>query len=383
MKIPYIRIKQRGEVFFCSKMKVADLRSRITFHFRDPYSKDNPLRVEESNQYFENIRRKGIELTSSPEGIQRRLQIDRINDIRNFVQSSETSFFANSILLSADVSEVENFEEEYQKYEAQETGYFVLPDDVKFMVIDGQHRLGGLISCRPEIVDEFELAIVLLFNVSRATAAKLFSDINGKQKPVSRSLIYDLFGEMDKADIGELKKLHEICQQFYNDTGSPLYRQIKMLGTGNGAISQAFFIDYVREALKKAGMLHWDAQASYNELFYYFKSFQAVFPEDWPVPAKYTENKDVESHAENVLKVRRSQLVKTNGFGAIMKIFPLVLLAAGGEYSKYLHVISKLQGQISWVPGKGQVQGTGKGFQTQLYRQMEKVLFGGDQNPKA
>ncbi len=126
-----------------------------------------------------------------------------------------------------------------------------IPDSVKFTIIDGQHRLAGLFLADESIVDDIELAAGLLFNASVSTAAKLFSDINGKQKAVSRSLIYDLYEQMDQPEIKEFKLYHEMCQKFYTDKDSPLYRQIKMLGIGSGAISQAFFIEYSREAIKR------------------------------------------------------------------------------------------------------------------------------------
>jgi hypothetical protein len=37
MKIPYLKIKQRGEVFFSSKFKASTLLDHIDFHFREPY----------------------------------------------------------------------------------------------------------------------------------------------------------------------------------------------------------------------------------------------------------------------------------------------------------------------------------------------------------
>jgi len=38
-------------------------------------------------------------------------------------------------------------------------------------------------------------------------------------------------------------------------------------------------------------------------------------------------------------------------------------------------MLSKLEGNISWISGDGKVQGTGKGFQNELYKKMETILF--------
>jgi hypothetical protein len=110
-------------------------------------------------------------------------------------------------------------------------------------------------------------------------------------------------------------------------------------------------------------------------LFYYFKVFQSFFPDDWPVPKSFKNVLELEKHAEYVLKERKSQLVKTNGFGAILRLFPPVYLASEGNYKGYSAIISKLSGKMIWTPQPGQVQGTGRAFQNYLVAEMEKILF--------
>ncbi|WML48494.1 DGQHR domain-containing protein [Neobacillus sp. PS3-34] len=371
-KIPYIRIKQRSETFFVSKINVSEISHRIDFHFRDPYSEnENVNDVFTYNKYVEELKKQGIHVSRSEDGIQRRLQLNRIKDIENYLISDESNFFPSSILLSIDVSDLDSFDEEYVKYEESEMGYFSLPENVRFTIIDGQHRLAGLLSAE-RVVKEFELPAVILFNVSRSTAAKLFSDINGKQKPVNRSLVYDLYSEIDTFKPEELKMYNQICQKFYSDPKSPLYKQIKMLGIGEGAISQAFFIDYCITSIKYTDLN--DIQDIYSQLFYYFKAFQYVFPEDWPVKEDFLDNEDLMEYSRYVLKVRNSQLVKTNGFGAIMQLFPKVYKFTSGGFQDYLNIIEKLRGQITWVAEPGSPTGTGKAFQKRIKKNLEEIL---------
>jgi hypothetical protein len=185
---------------------------------------------------------------------------------------------------------------------------------------------------------------------------------------------------MEQPEIQELKLFHEMCQKFYTDKESPLYRQIKMLGIGSGAISQAFFIEYGHQAVKSAGLDINQLQKCYEQLFYYFKVFQSVFPDDWPVPEKFGTVHELEKHASLVLKERKSQLVKTNGFGAILRVFPRVYAASNGTYKGYSELISKLSGKISWRPQPGEIYGTGKAFQNHLVGKMESVMFGSISN---
>ncbi|WP_437823960.1 DGQHR domain-containing protein [Tenacibaculum mesophilum] len=373
MKVPYIRIRQRGEVFYSSKFKVNDLLEHIDFHFREPYEEYQTDDVNIKNEkYIDLIKRKGIELESNEEGIQRRLQYERIKSIANFIESSESNFFPNNVLLSADISHLENFEEDYLNYENSEIGVFEFPDNFKFSIIDGQHRLAGLTLADKALLEDFEIPATILINVSKPTAAKLFADINGKQKSVNKSLIYDLYSEMDDEDYRDIKVFHTICENLYTNPESPLYKQIKMLGIGSGAISQAFFIDYAKDAVNKTDLKNAEIQEIYNELYKYFKAYQKTFPNDWPVPESFKSNKELEEHSDVVLKINKSQLVKTNGFGAILRVFPTIYKKSDKSFKSYLNIIEKLKDNIEWT--KTEVTGTGKAFQNKIVNQILEII---------
>ncbi|WP_407356405.1 DGQHR domain-containing protein [Methanolobus sp. WCC5] len=376
IQIPYIKVNQRGETFFVTKMKASLLKEHVNFHFRDPYLEyQNEVNVQKFEAYIEKLGKKGISIEPSENGIQRRLDFKRINDIQKFVESNSSNFFPNSILVSVDVTDIYMFEDKFSDYELNEFGEFELPDSINFTVIDGQHRLAGLFLCDQNTIDDFELVVIMLINISLSTAAKLFSDINGKQKSVSKSLLYDLSEDINPIEFSKIRTYHTIASKFYTDEKSPLYRQIKMLGIGRGAISQSFFIEYAIASVKKTNLDNAPVQEIYNQLFYYFKAFQMVFPEDWPVPSSFVDYNDLDNHAQLVLKEKNSQLVKTNGFGAIMTLFPYVYKNSNGTYRSYLDIISKLEGRISWVPDKTDPQGTGKKFQNFLFKQMKSILF--------
>ncbi len=369
MKVPYIRIKQRSETFLMSKFNALVLLDHINFHYREPYSKfEKENVILKDKKYIETITKRGIELESNDEGVQRRLQIERINSIKRFIEGDTQNFLPNTVLLSADISKYPDLEEEYIASESREFGEFQFPDDFLFSIIDGQHRLAGLSQIEKQLLKEFEIPAIVLFNVSKSTAAKLFADINGKQKAVNKSLIYDLYSEIEKDSLNDIKRFHSICENLYTSEKSPLYRQIKMLGIGSGAISQAFFIDYVKDAVNKTGLSKHNTQTIFDHLYYFFKAYQETFPDDWPVPIRFFTNEDIDLHAERVLKVNKSQLVKTNGFGAIMRAFPYIYNLALGDSKKYKSLIEKQKGKVNWI--KGAESGTGKALQNNLYEQI-------------
>jgi DGQHR domain-containing protein len=369
MEIPYIKIRQRSEVFYVTKFKAGFLLDHVNFHYREPYSEFDSQDIVLSNKhYIQAIRDKGISLSSNEEGIQRRLQITRINSIKKFIEEDSQNFLPNTVILSADISQLPELEERFVEYEEREAGVMEFPDNFLFSIIDGQHRLAGLSIVESQLVEEFEIPAVILFNVSLPVAAKLFADINGKQKAVNRSLIYDLYSEIDSDDFSEIRRFHVICENLYKSVSSPLYRQIKMLGIGSGAISQAFFIDYSRKAIRKTTLASADTQTLFTHLVLYFRAYQESFPEDWPVPLGFVSDGQLDQHARFVLKDRNSQLVKTNGFGAIMRAFPTIHALSKGDATKYKTFVEMQKGRISWIKPPG--AGTGTGYQKSLLDQI-------------
>lgn len=371
MKVPYIKIQQRGETFFSVKFNASFLLEHLNFHFREPYSNyEKEDIIIKNEKYIDAIRNKGIQLNSSDEGIQRRLQIDRINSVKDFIESSSDNFLPSSITLSADISKLDDFEDQYLNYESNEIGFFDFPKNFMFSIIDGQHRLAGLSMVKKDILEQFEISAILLFNVSKSTAAKLFADINGKQKSVNKSLIYDLYSDVDLKEFNQIKKYHIICENFYTNPKSPLFRQIKMLGIGSGAISQAFFIDYVKDAVNKTELKDAHEEEIFKVLFYYFRAYQKTFPEDWPVLLEYHSLAQLDEHASKVLKDRRSQLVKTNGFGAIVRAFPHIFNTCNHNPEIFFEVIGNLKNKIEWT----NLEGSGKALQNWLLNQIiEKI----------
>ncbi|NKF05689.1 DGQHR domain-containing protein [Clostridium gasigenes] len=399
MKIFYIKLTQKNEVFYITKFKASELKNKINFHFREPYS-DAADDIEKYEEYIEKLRKKGIEINADDEGVQRRIQIARINKIKKYLEEQDESFFPASVVLTADISKYESFEKIYSRMEEKDFGEVDLPDDIMFQIVDGQHRLAGLFISDKIDQENFEIPAVLLFNATNHTCAKVFTDINGNQTPVNRSGIYDLFDLINDKDenSNKIKTLHLLCKKLNNDPDSPLFNHIKMLGIGSGAISQAFFIQYLGEALKSANLSYSNSQEIYDHLFIYLKCFQRIFKTQWPVIENKemnnmdefeeykayllkTLNKDINNNNQSrdysnyVLKVAKSQLLKTNGFGAVMMLFPYVYKQVEeANYNKYIKLLNRLDNKIDWATDEILIQGTGKKNQKKMLEKMLDIL---------
>ena len=168
---------------------------------------------------------------------------------------------------------------------------------------------------------------------------------------------------IDNDDDMETKNYHTICVNLYTDLDSPLYRQIKMLGVGGGAISQAFFIETCKRELKCLRGI--DLQKRYDLLFDYFSLIQKLFPEDWPKPIGHYSDVEIDDYANNVLKKRKSQLAKTNGVTAMLRLFNWLRTNSIDE-----HAIKALGGKIDWT----EAYGTGGAAQTRLYELLKSII---------
>ena len=168
-------------------------------------------------------------------GIQRKLEDNRVKAIANYCKSRD-AMFPTPIILSAP------------------SKYFVIDEDTKTItvsregiycsIIDGQHRIEGIKASG--LMDKFELLVGFVFDTDYGRDAYLFSIINGNQKPVSKSLIYDLFG-VSKARTVE-KLCNKVMRELNTNEKSLMMGRIKMLGykdefSPNGVVSQARLVD--------------------------------------------------------------------------------------------------------------------------------------------
>lgn len=174
-------------------------------------------------------------------GIQRKLDPYRIKSIAEFCKT-KNAMFPTPIILSASSDYFVINEEENTL-----TIPTISEDENKFCsIVDGQHRLEGL--KESGVIDNFELLVSFVFDTDPSRDAFLFSIINGNQKPVSRSLIYDLYG------LSRSRTVEKTCNKIMRalngedfDIKSELSGKIKMLGykdefSQNGIVSQAAMI---------------------------------------------------------------------------------------------------------------------------------------------
>lgn len=161
---------------------------------------------------------------STSGGIQRGTASRRVFEIAEYATSLDASF-PTSIVVAVPTG---SYELTTRDSNNPTCSLEFFPERGKSLtVVDGQHRLKGLANAR-EAVASFQLPVVFVLEPTEEQMAFMFATINGKQVPVPKSLIYDLF-EVTGGRSPQ-KTAHEIARELNSDQESPWFERIKMLG---------------------------------------------------------------------------------------------------------------------------------------------------------
>lgn len=297
MRIPFLTVKQPIGTFYMTSIRASDLVNIV----------------------------KVIPRSVSNEGVQRDLSSARVNEIAKFANETDATFPTAIIVSISHDSKI--------KIDEEKNEFIIETDDYIGNVIDGQHRLAGLMKSGRS--DNFELPVVFMFDLTLEEEAYVFSVINSKQTTVTSSLIFDLFGLSSVRS--PQRTAHEIARTLNMREESPFYMRLRMLGkkTENqesATLSQGTFVTSilslicVRSEIRQRPMLEGFKLEPINSMpfrkFYIMKrddiilrvllncftALKEAFPDYWKFPDK------------NILW-------KSTGFGGVVKsLNDLVLL---------------------------------------------------------
>lgn len=219
--------------------------------------------------------------------VQRPLSVRRINDIRKYILEGNT-FFNSFILNWTDTNYPPTFE-------AGKIYVPLIPSAAQ--VIDGQHRIAGLqqaIEASPS-VGETDLLVTLCIGLSTSQAAKIFLNINTEQRPVPKSLIFDLFGEVVDDENHAINRAADLARDLNDDPESPLYKLIKFPGAprGQGNIELSTFVSAFKDHLRpKVGTFYTHKIRTFDTqkaaIFNFFWAIRDYYSEAkiWDLPSK-------------------------------------------------------------------------------------------------
>jgi DGQHR domain-containing protein len=347
------------------------------------------------------------------EEFQRHLNTSKLSDLNKFLANefkdeTQNIIFPSSVILSLDLNENNSdnlTETEIDKfYEPDINSCFVvnnngysliyIPKSKRIcLIVDGQHRFYGLKKFYESTNDkilkkrilEFQFISTILLGYDSFQVAEVFANVNFNQKPVNKSLYYDIFGSAAK-EKNEIQLAHFLALHMQNSLDSPLCDMIKLLGKGYGLFSQAFFVEKL--------LVHFVKNGIWNNLYYnylndgqeflkipvflkeYFRAIEKCYDNCWP--------KKVEKDSELVYSAFSYNyiLCKTTGMGAFFRlikdIFPIVsdLKTENEIFNKCVSIFSQLSKEKAneLFSKSGEYgQGGSEGFQIRLYKELKQT----------
>ena len=355
--IPYIKVIQNESTFVMMSLPVSFLKEKVNFHFRNPFEKGTVDFIN-SEKYVKQMEKKyEIKVSGEDSGLQRRTDIKRIEEISSYTHEATGIVFPTPIILSLNVfndgEESVSKQELEDKYFSENFGTISYDefDSMEFTVIDGQHRLAGLVAALNNYEINIDMPVTLVLGASLSEATEIFIQINGNQRKVDRSMIYDLYTNINSKEHEEIKKYVQVTNLLNKRESSPFFNMVKRLGSGTGTISQAFLIDNIIYAFKEMKSIDISLQDTYSYLFLYFSLVRSFFGEIWVAQG-----------------MNSSQIVKTNGVGALFLIMIYLNKEYGpiseednqSKYKKFFHQRSK----FDW--DSDEWSGTGKKVQKKI-----------------
>ncbi len=348
------------------------------------------------------------------EEFQRHLNNSKLNQIGNYLDKaldndSEGIIFPSSVILSLDLNE-DNSEDLNENqindlyYEGMSSCFAVKNDETTSiyipktkaicLIVDGQHRFYGLKKYYEQTTDDnlkkkisnFQFISTILLGYDSYQVAEVFANVNFNQKPVNKSLYYDIFGSAAK-EKNEIQLAHFLALHMQNSFDSPLKDMIKLLGKGYGLFSQAFFVEKLLIHFKEGGVWH-ELYGNYilgGERFLiiakflkqYFRIIEEIYSACWPERVLKDGNEVYSAYSYKYI------LCKTTGMGALFRlikdVYPLTEeIEDENKVSNILrskfNLIDQQTAENLFSKMGEYGRGGSEGFQVRLYRELKERL---------
>lgn len=220
--LPFLEITQHGRRLFLTKMPVKTLVAIS-------YASVRGVNKEEG-------------------AIQRVLNSRRIASIRDFTLAG--GHYPASIVL--------NWVNEDHEPSISENNNLCVPIfERSAQLIDGQHRVAGLRAALEEkpLLD-LEVPVALYQGLTTKECADIFLAINTEQKPVPRTLVFDLYGIADESIVDPAAaRARDIAIALNEESDSPYFDQIKLPGSPRrrGGIALSTAVTAIKSLVEEKG----------------------------------------------------------------------------------------------------------------------------------
>ena len=303
-------------------------------------------------------------------GIQRGLRRDRLIAIGKYLKAEDggAPILPNTIIVSLSQ---DSFYEEGQLNIANK------PAGEAF-VIDGQHRLWSFSEEFSGDTD-FEIVVSAFIELPDENKALIFRTINGEQRKINPSLVYDLIPMLRDKNWVEFEnwRSQEIVEVLNTNSNSPWNNKISMVGEPGKVISQSSFVTAIKKLFKKGHLFSTLESQDFLEsvtqeklLIVYFNSIADKYSVEWDnkeyLLCKYIGVSALLMLLEKIihdLRFKNVEIVNNNG---------LVL-----NEENFEHYITALR-NYSFSAKEAKAEGksyVGEGGVNELFRKISSIVF--------
>lgn len=205
-----------------------------------------------------------VDREKDPElGFQRLLDEKRAIEIAHYIDS-ENGVIPTSIILSAQPLC------DFQYNSSKKTVSFIsIPNS--FLIIDGQHRVYGFRKAKSEL----RVPVVIFSGLSKSDEARLFIDINTKQKPVPNELLLDI-KNLARYENEKEEYMRVLYDLFYTTTDSFFKGFLSPSKKEKNKITRVTFNNAIKLTLTQ--IINNQPEVVYQILNNYFYAFSRVMP---------------------------------------------------------------------------------------------------------
>lgn len=179
--------------------------------------------------------------------VQRILNQSRISSIKNF--ALQNGIFPASIVLNWN-----------NKTQLERNGNSItIPNEERIaQIIDGQHRVAGLRAAIEEnnAIENLPIPVAIYENLNTTECANIFLSINTEQRPVPRSLVFDLYGIANEELIDpSAYRARDIAMSLNGDNG-PYQELIKLPNSPRqkGGIALSTAVSAIKPLVEPKGL---------------------------------------------------------------------------------------------------------------------------------
>lgn len=252
-------------------------------------------------------------ITDPVKGFQRVVKEDRARQIAiNVLDQGRT--FPNAVVLATDVRTL-----------VSDGHNISLPERLKLLVVDGQHRLWAQRFSEREA----NYACLIHIGLSEVQMARLFLEINDNQKRVPSSLRWDLVRLVRPENDPNLIAAADLVYELAMNKESPLYQRIDLTGEqGEIRLKQASIAPEIKSLLtsKRPGLKDLALEDLYDLLIRYLTAMRAYSADDW--------------------RNGESPFLRARVFRAMLKLLPDVLARTRDGSDASAAVLSRIVKQI-------------------------------------